>query len=246
MANEIRIRDDGVAGAIDAALTTSTTTLSSPGLADLEVIGTTKHAPITLVARDTDGRVTAREVVWVTAHTASATTATILRAQEGTEAAAWAIGSKWVHGPTLRDFKGMPTVASKTASQAMTLTAATNVTDMALYLEALSAYYVCFAIPITTVSGTAPTIAFSFTGPAGSVMLTRRQMTSATAMAFSAIAAFATSFAAGAIVLNTLHIIEGIIVPTADGVVQLRAAMGGTLPSATIAVGASAYAIKVL
>lgn len=104
MANELRQRTDGVAGALDAALTAVATSMSSPALADLPAVGTTEHAVLSLFTRDaTTGRITKRETVWVTAHTAAATTATILRAQEGTTAQAWAVGDRWVHGPTVRD-----------------------------------------------------------------------------------------------------------------------------------------------
>jgi len=109
MANELRLRADGVAGALDAALTISGTSLSSPSLADLPAVGSTQHAALSLFVRDAvSGRITARETVWVTAHTAAATTATILRAQEGTAAQAWASGARFVHGPTASDLTGLP------------------------------------------------------------------------------------------------------------------------------------------
>lgn len=104
MANEIRVRADGVAGALSAALGAGATSMSSAGLADLPVIDATQHALITLLVRDSDGRVTKRETVKVTAHTAAATTATIVRAQEGTSDQAWSSGDKWVHAPVASDF----------------------------------------------------------------------------------------------------------------------------------------------
>lgn len=106
MANELRLRTNLAAGAITTALTTSDTTLASAGLADLGVIDATNHAAITLFLVDSNGRVTAKEIVYVTAHTAAASTATIVRAREGTTAAAWAIGSTWANGATTKEFDG--------------------------------------------------------------------------------------------------------------------------------------------
>jgi hypothetical protein len=103
MANELRIRSNFAAGAIDAALSAGDTTLSSPGLADLVAVTSAGHAAITLFDRDADGRITKSEIVYITAHTASATTATMTRGEEGTTAQSWSIGDNWVHGPTTRD-----------------------------------------------------------------------------------------------------------------------------------------------
>jgi hypothetical protein len=74
--------------------------MSAAGLADLPVIDATNHALIGLFVRDSDGRVTKLEIVKVTAHTASSTSATIVRAQQGTTDQSWSIGDKWGHGLT--------------------------------------------------------------------------------------------------------------------------------------------------
>lgn len=105
MANEKRVRANNVAGAVStSALTTGSTTLNSAALADLPVVDSTNHAALTLFARDAaSGRYLVKEIVYVTAHTASATSATIVRGQEGTSAAAWDVGATWVHSPTVRD-----------------------------------------------------------------------------------------------------------------------------------------------
>jgi hypothetical protein len=105
MANEKRLRTNLVAGALSGALTTSDTTMSSAGLADLGVVDTTNHAAIAIFSADATGRVTAKEVVYVTAHTAAATTATILRAQESTTATAWSSATTWAHASTAKDFE---------------------------------------------------------------------------------------------------------------------------------------------
>jgi len=93
MANELRARGNLVSGTLSASLTNVATSMSSAGLANLPVIDTTNHAAITIE----------NEIVWVTAHTAGATTATIVRAQEGTTAAAHNSGIAWQHGPTALD-----------------------------------------------------------------------------------------------------------------------------------------------
>lgn len=93
MANEIRVRGDFVSGTLSASLTNVATSMSAAGLANLPVVDSTKHAAIAIE----------NEIVWVTAHTGGATTATILRGQEGTVAAAHNSGVAWQHGPTSLD-----------------------------------------------------------------------------------------------------------------------------------------------
>lgn len=92
MANEIRARFNLVSGTLSGTLTNVATSMSSAGLSNLGVIDTTNYAAITIE----------NEIVWVTAHTAAASTATILRAQEGTAAAAHGLVA-WQHGPTVLD-----------------------------------------------------------------------------------------------------------------------------------------------
>lgn len=93
MSNEIRSRTNFVSGTLSVALSNVDTTMSSAGLASLAVIDSTNYAAIAIE----------NEIVWVTTHTAAATTATILRAQEGTSAAAHSINVAWQHGPTAFD-----------------------------------------------------------------------------------------------------------------------------------------------
>jgi len=136
-------------------------------------------------------------------------------------------------------------LAAKPAAQSFT-GAATDVTGMVVALAANSSYRIEIFIPITTSTGTAPTLALSFTGPTSPtlVSLRRTQMTSATAVATAVITSF-TAFAAAASVANTHHIIEGIVVTGANsGNLQLRATAAGTTPNITIGVGASIIATK--
>jgi hypothetical protein len=102
MAAELRVRVNGIGGLVeDNPLTSSATTLTSAGLAAVPVIGTTQHLAVVL---DPDGQWGAPEIVYITAHTAGATTATIVRAKEGTTARAHERDVPWVHGATANDF----------------------------------------------------------------------------------------------------------------------------------------------
>lgn len=138
-------------------------------------------------------------------------------------------------------------VARKSASQAFT-GAATNVTDMAVTLAEDSTYFVYVTIPVTTVSGTSPTMTIRFTGPASTnlVSLRRTQMTSVNAVVHSVITTFPANFAAGNVVASTHHTVEGMIVTSAGngGTLQLQITAGGVTPSITVPAGASITAIK--
>lgn len=107
MANEIRVRANLVSGTLSGSLTNVATSMSSAGLANLPVIGSTQHAVITIE----------NEIVYVTAHTGGATTATILRAQDNTSAAAHNSGVAWVHGPVASDYVGVLGRTQVTANQ---------------------------------------------------------------------------------------------------------------------------------
>lgn len=102
MANELRVRSAFLGGLIeDNPLSSSATTLTSAGLASVPVIGSTQHMAIVL---DPDGFNGAPEVVYITAHSAAATTATIVRAQESSTARAHDRDVPWVHTVTVKDY----------------------------------------------------------------------------------------------------------------------------------------------
>lgn len=88
-------------GTLSSAAAVSDTTLSSAEFATLLPAGlsTTVYVPITVQ----DAATKLYEVVWATAHTAAATTATVVRGREGSTARAWASGTQWLVGPTVRD-----------------------------------------------------------------------------------------------------------------------------------------------
>lgn len=96
-----RIRTDNVFGTTtDAPLTAGATTLNSAGLANLAAVSGGDEAIITLDPNKVDG---APEIIRVTSHTGSATSATITRGQFGTTAREHAAGTEWVHGPIASD-----------------------------------------------------------------------------------------------------------------------------------------------
>lgn len=86
----------------DNPLSNVATTINSAGLASLPAIASPDIAVLVL---DPTGSAGAPEVVYVTAHTAAATSATISRAAEGSTARQHASGIAWVHGPTTYDFR---------------------------------------------------------------------------------------------------------------------------------------------
>lgn len=88
-------------GALTSSAAISDTTLTSTDFsAGLPSgLSTTTYVPMTL--QDPSNKL--YEIVWVTAHTASATTCTVVRGKEGTSARAWGSGTLWTVAPTLRD-----------------------------------------------------------------------------------------------------------------------------------------------
>lgn len=97
-----RSRTAFIAGTLtDNPLAIGATTMNSAGLASLPAIASPDIAVIIL---DPTGSAGAPEVVYVTAHTGSATSATITRASEGSTARQHASGIAWVHAPTTYDF----------------------------------------------------------------------------------------------------------------------------------------------
>ena len=85
----------------DNPLSNSATTLNSTELAGLEAIDSTEHAVLVL---DPTGAGNGPEVVYVTAHTGSATSATVVRGREGTSGVQHSSVMTWVHVPTVNDY----------------------------------------------------------------------------------------------------------------------------------------------
>ncbi len=95
-----RIRAGYVFGTLSASLTSSGTTMNGAALARLPAIDSTNEFCAISIHDPTAGTY---EIVYVTAHTAAATSATIVRGREGTTGVAWASGDAWLHGPTYKE-----------------------------------------------------------------------------------------------------------------------------------------------
>ena len=135
MANEIRVRGNLVSGTLSVALASGDTTMSSAGLANLPAVTSAGHAVIIIE----------NEIIYVTAHTASATTATILRAQEGTSAAAHSPNVAWVHGPVVSDYDSVLGYAQAVANQ----TGITSVVDLTSLSVTVTVPYAGHRVRIT-------------------------------------------------------------------------------------------------
>lgn len=97
MAATNRLFVDFISGVTDVALSAGDTTISGPFLADLPAVADPDFIALILDPEFVGGN---PEVVWVTAHTAGATTATIQRGKEGSSARAHDSGIKVVAGLT--------------------------------------------------------------------------------------------------------------------------------------------------
>jgi hypothetical protein len=111
VAYENRLSTNYTFGTLSQAAAIADPTLNSADFATRLPSGlsTTTYVPITLQDPSTGNY----EIVWATAHTAAATSATVLRGREATTARAWASGTLWTVSPTVRD--GLLPVANRAA-----------------------------------------------------------------------------------------------------------------------------------
>jgi len=127
MANEIRVRANFASGTItDNPLTNVATTVNSAAFASLPAVGATQHLPIVMDPTAVAG---APEIMYVTAHTAAATSVTVLRGQEGTAARQHLTGTIWRHAALVSDYDAVLGYAQVTANQA-TITTAVDLTGL--------------------------------------------------------------------------------------------------------------------
>jgi hypothetical protein len=113
---------NGIEGTLDADLTTGSTTMSGTFLADLPEV-TTEFVVLVIDPDEVSGTF---EVVHVTAHTAAATTCTVLREQESTtETAPWPSGTKVVASLTAQAI--VTSVTAGSTAQATADAAATQI-----------------------------------------------------------------------------------------------------------------------
>jgi hypothetical protein len=90
MATTNRLYQDFISFTLDTDPGASGTSLDGPGLADLLVVADPDFIALTLDPEEVNGD---SEIVWVSAHTSAAETATIVREQEGTTGRAHPIGT---------------------------------------------------------------------------------------------------------------------------------------------------------
>ena len=112
----------GVQGTLSAAISDVDVTISSAGLADLPEVVAPDYAKLVIDPAGSDGR---PEVVYVTAHAAAATTATISRGEEteegGSVARSHADGAIWYHAATPRDYEGMVVAADQAERESLSV-----------------------------------------------------------------------------------------------------------------------------
>lgn len=110
----MRVRWLGVKGRLSSGISDSDVTITSDGLADLPEVVSPDY---TVLVLDPDGLSGRPEVVYVTDHAASATSATITRGEEtgdgGSVARAHEAGVAWYHAATPQDYEGMLFVADE-------------------------------------------------------------------------------------------------------------------------------------
>lgn len=101
-----RLRTLALRGRLTSSIDSDDTTISSPDLADLPDVAAPDVAVIVLDPRRQGGD---PEIIYVTAHTAGATSATVARGQEqetgGSAPRAHNAGVLWINGPTLPDYQ---------------------------------------------------------------------------------------------------------------------------------------------
>lgn len=102
MSNEARVRQNFLGGIVENnPLAAADTILTSSSMSYMVAVGTTQHLPVVL---DPDGIFGEPEIAYVTAHGLGATTATLLRGQEGSTARQHNRDTPWLHGATTTDF----------------------------------------------------------------------------------------------------------------------------------------------
>jgi hypothetical protein len=99
----MRLRGNFLSGTLLAGISNVATTITSTQFAALPAVAAPDYLPLVL---DPLGAAGNPEIVKVTAHTASSTTVTVERGQEGTVARSHLL-TTWRHGPTVLDFLGL-------------------------------------------------------------------------------------------------------------------------------------------
>jgi len=101
-----RKRYDFHSGTItDNPLLIGAVTMNSANLASVPAI--VSGVDYIAIILDPSGTAGDPEIVWMTAHTAAATSGTIARSQESTVAREHLLAVNWIHGPTALDFPNL-------------------------------------------------------------------------------------------------------------------------------------------
>lgn len=103
--SRVRIRQNSVTGTLTTGLSSSDTTLTTSWMSSFPAVASGQVAAVVL---DSTASAGAPEIVWITAHTAASSSATIVRGQEGTTARAHSSGVTCIQGPTKFDFYDEP------------------------------------------------------------------------------------------------------------------------------------------
>lgn len=103
MANELRVRANLLPTLVltSAYDPSSDTTIAAAELASWPVIDATNHMAVMV---DWDRATGTPFILYITAHSSGATTATVAKDQEGTTATSVPIGTECIHGPTVQDY----------------------------------------------------------------------------------------------------------------------------------------------
>lgn len=102
-----------MAGTItDNPLSNVATTINSAGFVDLPTVDATNHLILILDPTEANGPA---EIVRVTAHTAAASSVTVVRGAEGSAARAHILGTTWFFGPVTSDFTEVLTSSTRPA-----------------------------------------------------------------------------------------------------------------------------------
>lgn len=137
MANEKRIRAAFESGTLGDTLLIAGTTITFAAAPGFNTLGADEHIALVLDPLGANG---APEIVYITAYTATESTATIVREREGTTAREHPNGSAWAHGPTVRDHSaGRVAWAERTAGNvSISATSPSNIdtaTDLVVQAE---------------------------------------------------------------------------------------------------------------
>lgn len=153
----MRVRWLGVKGRLSSGISDSDVTITSDGLADLPEVVSPDY---TVLVLDPDGLSGRPEVVYVTDHAASATSATITRGEEtgdgGSVARAHEAGVAWYHAATPQDYEGMPvgtTAGTVAAGDDSRITGALSAATAASTYQPLDADLTAIAALSTTSFG---------------------------------------------------------------------------------------------